>query len=107
MAVGEMGQVSGTPMLKQYQCHKQVHAGKIARVVPGEIPVPGGKPAPVKGVIWIEGSPDPIILDSGYFAKHAPRAGGYFVLYEDGYQSYSPAEAFEKGYTLVAENDNA
>jgi hypothetical protein len=24
---------------------------------------------------------------------------GYFVVYEDGYQSWSPTEAFEKGYT--------
>ena len=32
-------------------------------------------------------------------AKH--EAGGYYVRYPDGYESWSPAEAFEEGYTLV------
>lgn len=31
----------------------------------------------------------------------APAAGGYYVVYEDGYQSYSPAKAFEDGYAPV------
>ena len=30
-------------------------------------------------------------------------AGGYYVRYPDGYESWSPAEAFEEGYTLVEE----
>ena len=25
--------------------------------------------------------------------------GGYYVVYEDGYKSFSPAGAFESGYT--------
>lgn len=29
------------------------------------------------------------------------KVGGYYVVYEDGYESWSPAEAFEKGYTLI------
>ena len=29
--------------------------------------------------------------------------GGYYVRYEDGYESWSPAEAFEAGYTRVEE----
>ncbi len=29
--------------------------------------------------------------------------GGYYVLYEDGYDSWSPAKAFEDGYTLIEE----
>ena len=28
-----------------------------------------------------------------------PHVGGYYVLYEDGYESFSPAKAFEEGYT--------
>lgn len=27
--------------------------------------------------------------------------GGYYVKYEDGYESWSPSEAFEDGYTRV------
>jgi hypothetical protein len=33
--------------------------------------------------------------------KHAPEVGGYYVVYADGYKSYSPAKAFEDGYTQV------
>jgi hypothetical protein len=36
-----------------------------------------------------------------YLDKHSPQAGGYYVVYEDGYRSYSPAAAFEAGYTLI------
>jgi hypothetical protein len=31
--------------------------------------------------------------------KHAPQVGGYYVRYPDGYESWSPAKAFEEGYT--------
>jgi hypothetical protein len=33
--------------------------------------------------------------------KHSPEAGGYYVQYKDGYTSFSPAEAFEEGYTRL------
>lgn len=36
-----------------------------------------------------------------WVAHRKPEVGGYFVVYEDGYTSYSPAAAFEKGYTVV------
>jgi hypothetical protein len=38
-----------------------------------------------------------------WMAKHAPKIGGYVVIYEDGYQSYSPPEAFEKAYMLTSD----
>jgi hypothetical protein len=31
--------------------------------------------------------------------KHKPQVGGYFVQYRDGYKSFSPAAAFEEGYS--------
>jgi hypothetical protein len=36
-----------------------------------------------------------------YVRKHKPEAGGYYVVYEDGYKSFSPAKAFEEGYRLM------
>ena len=36
-----------------------------------------------------------------FYQKHKPEAGGYYVVYADGYQSFSPAQAFEEGYTPV------
>ena len=37
-------------------------------------------------------------VDATYIRKHQPQIGGYYVVYEDGYKSFSPAKAFEKGY---------
>lgn len=34
-----------------------------------------------------------------YMLKHDPQPGGYYVVYADGYKSWSPAQAFEEGYT--------
>ena len=36
-----------------------------------------------------------------YMLKHTPKVGGYYVVYADGYKSWSPAQAFEEGYTRV------
>ena len=37
-------------------------------------------------------------VSHAYLRKHKPKIGGYYVVYEDGYESYSPAKAFEGGY---------
>jgi len=34
--------------------------------------------------------------------KPSPREGWYMVQYKDGYVSFSPAEQFEEGYTLLS-----
>ena len=44
-----------------------------------------------------------VVVTEAYVAQHQPMAGGYHVRYPDGYESWSPAEAFEEGYTLVEE----
>ena len=36
-----------------------------------------------------------------WLEKNKPQAGGYFVVYADGYTSYSPGKAFVDGYTLI------
>jgi hypothetical protein len=43
----------------------------------------------------------PFEVTAAYVRKHGPEVGGYYVVYEDGYKSYSPAEAFEGGYSLI------
>lgn len=40
-------------------------------------------------------------VSAEYVQKHEPKEGGYFVQYQDGYCSWSPADAFESGYTIV------
>lgn len=43
----------------------------------------------------------PFGVSEEYVTKHNPQSGGYFVVYEDGYKSFSPAKAFEEGYTRI------
>jgi hypothetical protein len=90
--------------LPQYQCHKKVRALKIKEVQHKPNPDPESNTQQVSyGAIIV---PDderyaPFEVPPHYVLKHDPKPGGYYVLYEDGYQSYSPAEAFESGYTLI------
>ena len=43
----------------------------------------------------------PITVDATWIQKHNPGVGGYYVVYDDGYASYSPAKAFEPGYAKI------
>ncbi len=75
--------------LQLFKCHKEVRAMKIKRVE-------GGPESFV-----LAGELKDVVVDKAWIDKHAPRWGGYYVEYEDGYSSFSPAEAFEKGYEEV------
>src|SRR3990167_8922498 len=94
----EGGGSNQTPM-PLYKCHKEVWALKIADVI-----------APTQPGNESDGSRIIVPADQGYASfrvphdyvrKHNPQAGGYYVVYRDGYKSFSPAEAFEEGYTRV------
>jgi hypothetical protein len=81
----------------QYQCHKKVRALKIKDVKPDE--------TIFHADITFEGEQyAPLRVTREWYLKNLPRAGGYYVVYEDGYSSYSPAKAFEEGYKQI---DNA
>jgi len=43
----------------------------------------------------------PFSVGQEYIRKHQPKVGGYYVVYEGGYKSWSPADAFEDGYTRI------
>jgi hypothetical protein len=45
----------------------------------------------------------PVEVDQTWCAKHQPEVGGYYVVYPDHYTSYSPAKAFEDGYTVLVD----
>lgn len=38
-----------------------------------------------------------VTVDNKYVHKHLPQVGGFYVRYEDGYESWSPADSFIKG----------
>ncbi|MEL7628750.1 hypothetical protein AAGW04_07060 [Pectobacterium aroidearum] len=39
-----------------------------------------------------------VYVGTDWMLRHRPEPGGYFVVYSDGYQSYSPPESFQAGY---------
>ena len=81
------------PTLPLYRSHKLVEAFQIRAIVQDRT---GGAGLIPEGDLF-----ERFTVDAAYLLKHAPRPGGYFVRYRDGYCSWSPAEAFEAGYTRV------
>jgi len=41
----------------------------------------------------------PIVAPGEMFARYVPVAGDFYVVYADGYKSFSPRQAFLEGYT--------
>ena len=90
--------------MPRYKSHKEVWALKIAKIEPAC----GDRPATIQDnwdggaiVTPVEEGYAPFRVDCEYVRKHDPKSGGYHVVYQDGYTSWSPAEAFEGGYTLI------
>ena len=92
-----MPSISKTP-LQAWRSHKTVKAFKIGSIAPC-----------FDGAVLTETAtsgeneeqaqfPCQAFVGSAYLTKHDPQVGGYYVEYEDGYQSWSPAAAFEGGY---------
>ena len=86
--------------MPKYKCHKEVWALKINKIVKdGE-----GENRESDGSAIItpeEKGYGEIHVDFDYIRKHKPEVGGYYVQYKGGYESYSPAEDFESGYSLI------
>lgn len=80
-------------MLPYWKCHKIVQAGKIslmARDEPNQLLMVHAEPSNM-----------PFAVPLDFLYRHNPTIGGYFVVYEDGYISYSPTAPFEAGYHLL------
>lgn len=80
--------------LPKYKCHKEVWALKIEGIKVHSDPSVGE-------IIPFDAGYAPFVVTEAYMKKHNPQPGGYYVVYDDGYTSYSPAAAFEKGYTKI------
>ncbi len=80
--------------IPKYLCHKEVRALKI------------------DDLEWVDEGALLHPHDSKYIAvfvdwewirKHEPGKQGYYVMYDDGYTSWSPTEVFESGYKRIEE----
>lgn len=85
--------------MQSYKSHKVVEAAKILSAV--------GNPADDMTVILhLQGEKSQLNVSAQWAFRHAPNdlatlADGYYVRYADGYESWSPAKAFEEGYTRI------
>ena len=86
--------------LPLYRCFKVVGAVKIKTL--NDINLDDGQM-----LVPEETGVEPFYISKAYIDKHKPQVGGYFVEYKDGYQSFSPAEAFDGGYEPFNLNETA
>ena len=83
--------------MPRYRCHKEVWALKIAKLHADELDLATGGAT----LTPAEAGYAPFKVGAPYLQKHKPKTGGYYVVYKDGYASFSPADAFEDGYTRI------
>ena len=78
--------------LPLYRCHKVVRAAKIVRIE---------HPLELIGQTRFElkDGLQRVVATSSLDHKPTPSEGWYYVEYDNGYTSFSPADAFEGGYT--------
>lgn len=89
--------------MPKYKCHKEVWALKIGKIVK-DSDLAKETNRETDGTIVVTPEEDgyaPFKLSHEFVRKHNPKVGGYFVQYKDGYMSFSPADAFEEGYSKI------
>jgi hypothetical protein len=81
--------------MPRYKCHKEVWALKIAAIEINEDK--SAKIAPK------DDGYAPFVTEPGWAGrfKGDENDPGYYVVYDDGYKSWSPSKAFEDGYALI------
>jgi hypothetical protein len=89
--------------MPKYKCHKEVWALKINAIhLDSDMAHEENRETDGSALIVpAEEGYAPFRVDQSYMRKHDPKIGGYYVVYKDGYKSYSPAKAFEEGYSLM------
>ena len=89
----EVNETGACSPLPQYECHKVVSALKLE-----DVSVQDGKVAiqPAKGQGFAA-----FYVEIEWASRYKPEGDdkGYYVVYADGYKSWSPTKAFEEGYT--------
>ena len=76
--------------IRFFRCHKVVQAALISGI--------GGTDH--ERFLQLE-TPDGVVTmpaEDWFFDRHNPKPGDFLVIYEDGYHSVSPAQAFNEGY---------
>lgn len=88
------GAGEGLPL---YECHKRVRAAKIIESTQTSTGFDLVLELPNGTTVHHYYQPP------GRQANATSFVGGYLVVYADGYESWSPAKAFEEGYQMLRE----
>lgn len=87
--------------LPRWKCHKIVHAAQIVAMTGAAATV--FDPTATSTILSLKhGDADwNARVTDLWMQRHTPKVGGYLVIYDDGYTSFSPALAFEDGYAEI------
>ena len=83
--------------MPRWICHKQVNADRIEHVQPASLTE--GDASYAATLLLASGGQ--VRVGQSFVARGWPIKGNYLVQYVDGYLSWSPAQAFEAGYTRI------
>lgn len=84
--------------MPRYRCHKEVWALQVSDV-PIKINADGSITFGVADVGY-----GPVTVGREVVARYMPVAGDFYVVYADGYKSFSPRKAFIEGYTPLGQS---
>ena len=93
--------------LPQYRCHKKVWALKIAKIHRDIAKIHRDEDGQGLALVFEDSRYAMKAFTSSQLTKKPdPQVGWYYVVYDSptnpGYFSFSPAQEFEEGYTLIA-----
>ncbi len=83
--------------MPRWICHKQVNADVIKDLQPASLTEGDANYAATLHLA----SGGQVRVGQSFVARGWPVKGAYLVQYDDGYLSWSPAQAFEDGYTRI------
>jgi len=89
--------MTDTSNMPVYECHKKVHALEVASV--GNYKHNPELGSLVRTIIFTDGTSRDLRDD--IFKRYIPERGDFYVVYEDGYESFSPRKAFLDGYKAI------
>ena len=78
------------PQLPRYKSHKEVQALEIECFNDDR-----------SQMYPLDKGQGPVQIEPEMFARYQPVRGDFYVVYADGYKSFSPRKAFLEGYTRV------
>lgn len=81
--------------MPQYVSHKKVWALELATTPPSNLE------GTLRRLDFVEKGYASINVAEEMFSRYEPMAGDFYVVYADGYKSFSPRKAFLEGYIRI------